>query len=91
MFEKVTSTGLDLYQPFPELNQWVVDFKNGIRYHGTFQEVVSYLVFKQGFNTHEVDDAVFIMLEKDHNAIHFGMYKTFIFSFDKEINCEKAS
>jgi hypothetical protein len=91
MFERYNSAGYDLYQPFPELNQWVIDLKNGQAYHGKFNEVVSYMVSNLDFYFQDIEIAVKEMTDKWNNCAHFGINRTFIFSFNKEINVDQAS
>jgi hypothetical protein len=92
MFEKHMTSGFDIYQPFQGIDQWVVDFKNGQAFHGTFKEIAFYLVKNFDVLTSEIEFAVEVMCRNDHNAAHFGaMNKTFIFSFDKVINVDKKA
>lgn len=51
---------------------------------GTFTDVVLYAVIRLEFNLEEIDMAVKEMCANDHNAAHFGMFKTLIYTFDTE-------
>ena len=89
MFEKMTSAGLDFYEAFP--NKWVVDLKNGHAFYGTFKECVKFMYEKLLFNLDDIEVAVADMLDSDHNAIHFGIYGTMIYSFIKHVNVQPVS
>jgi len=89
MFEKMDAKGYDLYEAFTD--QWVIDLKNGQAFHGTFKEVAKAMVGQLGFEANEIEDAVTYMTKLGHNAAHFGTFQRFIFSFNKEVDNEKAS
>ena len=92
MFETYNSSGYDLYQPFPDLDQWVIDDKNTQAYHGTLKEVVKYMVQKLDFDFYDVEDGLMLLADIPfHNNIHFGMFKSPIFTSKKEVSHEQAS
>lgn len=90
MFEKYNSSGYDLYQPFEGVDQWVIDPKDSNACHGTLREVVKFMVDKLYFRVEDIDFALNFLLDSvesgsvDHNAIHFGMYKSAIYTFNHE-------
>jgi hypothetical protein len=88
--EKFNSNGYDLYNPFG--TQWVIDLKNGTAFYGTLNDVVIYMVRGLGFNHDVVSEALEVMVGSQNNAVHFGVLKTMIYTFNKVIDLnEKAS
>lgn len=88
--EKFTTNGYDLYTPFD--NHWVIDLKNGTAFYGTLNDVVNYMVNSLDFDRSVVLEALDTMVDYKNNAIHFGVLKTMIYTFDKVIDLnEKAS
>ena len=75
--------GYDLYEIEGEDN-WAFHVKEGPVFMGTFKKVVTYMISRLGFDPSEIDYAVKTMVQEEHNAAHFGMYRGFIFSFSKE-------
>jgi len=90
MFEKELPTGYDLYNPFMT-EQWVLDLKNGLIYHGTLKELVYYMINNLGFSLKIICEALEDMIDKKHNAIHFGSYGNCIYTFNKIVILDKAS
>lgn len=89
--EKVKSVGtggFDLYEITED--EWILNVKNGPMYTGTFKKVVLSAVRLLGMPLEEISFAVKCMLDKDHNAAHFGVNGTFIFSFRKDFSDEKV-
>ncbi len=85
-------TGYDLYEVFED--RWVIDLKGFQAFHGSFQEVVDYMVKSLGFDKEVLGSAVsylFLPENEGHNCMHFGVRKTFLFTSKKEIDEEKAS
>lgn len=85
-FETMHSLGYDLYQPFAQVDQWVIDLKNGNAYHGTSDDVINFMINKLKFDLNEV---IYALDQADlvgNNAAHFGIFKTFIYSFDKNVD-----
>lgn len=89
MFEKECFGSFDIYQPF-ENDQWILDFKNGKQAHGTFKEICSYLIKKGYTKIDELEFAVSVMIENNHNAAHFGVMGTCIFTFTKQISLDNT-
>jgi len=78
----VNTNGYDLYQITQD--EWVLHVKGGSSYNGTFKKVVLLMVKNMGFKLSEVQYGAEAMIVKGHNAAHFGMYKGFIHTFNKE-------
>lgn len=83
MFEYVNAMGYDIVDLGDD--QWLLDVKGVSKYHGTFAELVRFCVKKYGFEINELEMAVGVMVRSDHNALSFGAYKTFIYSFNQEV------
>lgn len=94
MFEQYNSSGYDLYQPFPDLDQWVIDDHSNA-YHGTLKEVVKYMISRLDFEMDDIEDGLNLLADymqyKGDNAVHMGAFRSAIFTFKKEVNCEQAS
>jgi len=94
MFETLTSTAYDLYQPFPNVDQWVIDNRNNHKMHGTLKEICLYMVKNLGFKFENIEDGLNMLADYIHrgdNGIHFGTLKTSIYTFKKEEKYERAS
>lgn len=66
------------------VNLWNIQVIDDTIYVGTFSEVVIYSIIRLGFKLEDIDIAINIMLEEGHNSAHFGMNRTFIYSFQRE-------
>lgn len=80
--ESLNSSGYDLYEV--DTDQWALHIKHGQIFVGTFRKIVTHMVAKLGFDLDEIQVATKTMIEKDHSGAHFGMYRGFIFTFQKE-------
>jgi hypothetical protein len=85
----LTSLGYDLYEVSD--NCWAIHIKGGKLFIGTFKEVVTACVTKLGFELEEFEFATKEMIDKGHNGAHFGMYRSFMFTFQREFKYDKAS
>ena len=66
------------------INLWTVQVINDTIYVGSFSEVVIYSIIRLGFKLEDIEFAVSTMLEEGHNVAHFGMNRTFLYSFQRE-------
>jgi hypothetical protein len=70
-------------------DKWFISTKDGVQFNGTFRNVVYHMVANMGFDVAEIDYAIKELMPDQemlgHNAIHFGMYKRFLFTCQKEI------
>jgi hypothetical protein len=90
MDKNLNSLGYDLIDLGDE--SWVLNVRGGPIYVGTFNKVVKLAVVRLGFSLQEIEFAASTMIEKNHNAAHFGMYRGFIYTFQKDLpNVRKAS
>jgi hypothetical protein len=85
-FEKIETGGYWLVEASND--KWFVATKQSIIFSGNFKDTVTYMVTKLGFYLSEVDYGVKELMNNqylyNHNAIHFGMYKSIIFTCRKE-------
>lgn len=87
---KLNSAGFDLYEIYP--NQWMLHDKTDMRvYNGTLVEIGKFAVQTFGFELSEIEFAIKEMYKRDHNGSHFGMNRTFIFTFKKDFDAKKIS
>jgi hypothetical protein len=90
MIDKHMARGFDLYNPFDD--SWVIDLKDGNAFHGSLQEIMSYMTKCLDFNYIEIYNGLGMMLDSGNNGVHFGMLRTPIYPFNKVVNLnEKAS
>ena len=84
------TSGYDLYEVTK--NHWVIDTKNGYTYEGTLREVTDHMTSDMGFYLENIVDGLECLADdykipasSNNNAIHFGIYKRFIFTFEKKL------
>jgi len=74
-----------MYQIYSKNDQWVFSQKGVVKFEGSLKDIVkSAIVYGIEFN--ELEIAVDTMIKNDHNAAEFGMFKSFIFSFNKKVD-----
>lgn len=81
--------GYDLYEITKD--EWILHVKNGPIYSGTFKKVVVHAIKRLGFRLEEFDIACQEMIKYNHNGAHFGMYKGFIYTFQKEFKHDRKA
>jgi hypothetical protein len=59
--------------------------------YGTFLEIFLIALIQYSFNFNELELAIQHMIEEDHNAAHFGMWKSFIYSFNYKFSHERKA
>lgn len=91
MYEKLHTSGHNLYW----INETIWIFQiDGICRVGTLEHVVSLAVKRFGFSKTNILEAVEVLiqnLDKNHDSIHFGMYKTYVYTFHKEFSNERKA
>jgi len=87
MFE-LNTAGYDLYEVG---DLWFLHVKGGSVFSGTFYKVARHAISVLGFKATEIEEAIGEMTKNGHNGAHFGMYKGFIFSFNKEFKSVKRA
>lgn len=91
MYEKLHSSGHNLY--WVTKDEWIFQI-NGQLHVGSLMQVVTAAVTRFGFSKTNILSAVEAMtknLDKNHNAVHFGMYKDWIYTFYKEFSSEQVA
>ena len=70
---------------------WVVDVKEVQKFHGSFKEVTAFCVEKLGFDIDDLLEAFeFLANSENDDAMHFGFYKRFIFTFKYDFSEKKT-
>ena len=82
MERNLNTAGYDLYEI--EQDKWALHVKDGPVFIGSFRKVVTHAVTRLKFKLDEIEYATKEMIDKGHNGAHFGMYRGFIFTFQKE-------
>lgn len=79
--EKLSIMGYQL----KEINNSIWSFSLGDKEYkrGDFKSIVSHMS-KTGFSLEEIDDAIQEMCKHGHDVIHFGMFRTFLYTFDSK-------
>lgn len=94
MFETYNSAGYDLYQPFENIDKWVIDCKNISAYSGSLKEVIEFMIKKLDFNFENIENGLMLLadnIRQGHNGCHFGIYKSCIYSFKKDGDYERSA
>jgi hypothetical protein len=89
MDKDISSSGYDLYEITQD--EWILKVRGGAMWVGTFRKVTIYAVKNLGFKLSEIEIAAKEMIGKGHNAAHFGIYKGFINTFQKDFNPAKKA
>lgn len=74
-----------MYRMYDLGQKWQIHSSDFDAYEGTFRQIVSYMVMELNFSYDEIESAVIDMCQRDMNGAEFGIYRKFIFSFNKEI------
>lgn len=71
-------------------DNWNLEFKDGLTYNDSFKEIVYLMTLEFAFDLQEIEHGIETMLKKDHNAIHFGAARKFLYSFNKNTLMDKV-
>jgi hypothetical protein len=85
----LNTAGYDLYEVSED--HWALHVKDGPVFIGTFKKVVIHAATRLGFKLSEIEFATKEMINKGHNGAHFGMYRGFIFTFQREFKHVKQA
>lgn len=72
-------------------NLWFLHIIDGESFGGTFKEVVLFAMLRYGFKLNDVDVAIQTMLKENHNAAHFGMFGSFMFSYVYSFDAQRKA
>ena len=67
------------------LDNWIFDDGFNKLFDGSFASVMIYATTR-GFRMEDLEMGVEMMLATNHDSIHFGMYKSPVFSFNRKEN-----
>lgn len=87
MFETLNTNGYDLNQLPNHPDLWTIDPKSSEPYFGTLKEVVVYMLNSLKFEMDCIEEGINLLADNvsnKHNSIHFGAFRTPIFTFKKE-------
>lgn len=85
MFQKLERDSSKGYQMLNLGSHWEFHSSRGI-FSGDLKKVVVYAVNQLGFQFKELEVAVEEMEKQFHNGAEFGMYRSFMFTFEKELS-----
>lgn len=80
--EELLTSGYNLMEK--RYGLWSIEAIGNSSFTGSFMEVVYFMVKRMGFDIDDIEEAVSIMEEHGHNGCHFGMFRTWIYTFDAE-------
>jgi hypothetical protein len=89
MDTNLNTAGYDLYEVSED--SWALHVKDGPIFVGTFRKVALHAVTRLGFKLEEIEYAAKEMIKREHNGAHFGMYRGFIFTFQREFKHVKQA
>ncbi len=90
MFQKLERSSSKGYQLFSLGPKWELHTPSGI-VSGTLHQICNYAVLRLGFKITEIEFAVIEMEKQFHDAAEFGIYKSFIFTFDRSEKYDKGT
>ena len=90
MFQKLERSSSKGYQLLNLGSHWELHGPSGV-FKGDLKKICTYAVVKLGFPFKELEIAVDEMEKQFHNCAEFGIYQTFIFTFDKEDKYDKGT
>lgn len=64
-------------------NVWVFEVLDGESFTGSLRETILFAVRRYHLKLQEIEVAIETMIHDENNAVHFGMWGTFIYSFNK--------
>ncbi len=73
----------EIYKVNEDLYQVHSTFEGRVSMEGTCLAILTYCVHTLGFNANELEFALLDLIKNDHDAAHFGVNRTFIYSFNR--------
>lgn len=64
-----------------ESNSWAIQVIGDTVFTGTFREVILFSIVRLGFTMEELNIALNDMLTNGDDTAHFGIYRTFLYTF----------
>jgi hypothetical protein len=90
MFHKLERSPSKGYQLFNLGSHWELHSSTGV-FKGDLKKVCTYAVIQLGFPFRELEVAVEYMEKELHDGAEFGIYKSFMFTFDRREKYDKRS
>lgn len=73
----------NLYQVNQDHYEIHSSFSNEKAMEGTLLAILTYAVYTLGFDINQLEIALFEMLDREMDAAHFGINRTFIYAFNR--------
>lgn len=73
-----------MYELYDKGNIWEIHIAGKGAYSGSFLKIMYFCVTRLGFKTEDLEEAIHWMVKENHNAAHFGVWKRFMWSFNRE-------
>lgn len=89
MLQNIERMPLSGYKLFNLGSHWELHSSGGI-YKGSFELVRAHALFKLGFEEEDIEIAVGEMHKNFHNGAEFGIYKRFIFTFERNFGAKTS-
>jgi hypothetical protein len=64
-------------------NKWEVHTQGQGAYEGSMLGIIMFCVIKLGFTYEDIREGIEEMTWNDHDTAHFGIYRTFIYSYNQ--------
>lgn len=93
MFETLNTAGYDLYQLPNHPDLWCFDSKTSEEYSGNLLQVVKYML-ASGFKIDYIEEGINLLADnvgRGDDAIHFGAFRSAMFTFKKEVSYGKRA
>lgn len=76
---------IELYCPSTDMihGEWQIHTKHNGAFAGDFTAIIAYCINTLEMDREELDVAVSEMCKNDHNCAHFGMWKSFIHTYNR--------
>lgn len=84
-----THNNMSGYHLFDFGSTWELHGSFGV-FSGSLNQVKTYAISELGFSSSELNIAIDQMRLHLHNAASFGVFKRFLFTFEKEFSAEKS-
>lgn len=75
-----------MYRLYDLGDKWQIHSSDFGAMEGSFRQIVSYMAIELGLSYDEIELAVVDMCKRGNNGAEFGVFKKFIFSFNREIS-----
>lgn len=85
MFQKLENDSICGYKLHDFGSHWELHWSKGI-FKGNMRQVCVFAVMELGFSIKELEIGILEMENNFHNAAEYGIFKKFMWTFDRETN-----